>query len=685
MSSDPAINRRLAEIAAERAKLQAEFEMLTANQSEGREEKERDEETRRRFDRPGVIIGGHSTPVEYPQPSQPTVPTALYPGPYPFANKIVIPPFRGDSSDFCRFERDLKMLLEPNYSDDARRYLMLQQLCEKDAKLAVTNCFGEPAGTRYEKAVDQLRSLFGRPHMIATRVLNELLLSVKGSYEGAEAMSRLALRMKDAQITLAPTSHAGDLDATDTLNRIVKALPLECRIKWAHKTAKRQLSGIRASFHDLYCFVKVQADVRLSQYGGFMQSEDNEKRETRLNSETASRVSGRPNTTYGGASPRECPVWFMRFRDYVSIMKKPTKGAQLNIGLPTMREIRLAELNLLRFVQQESYNLQTEDKGTRRVTVITEHLKRLNPVMVNNLICVDSRVIVKNETTQRRYPVILPKAHHLTELLIQHYHKMEGHAGSSQVLAAIRRKYWIVQGYAAVKRIVGRCFLCRKAQAKTLEQIMAPLPAVRTTAGWFPFKTTGVDYFGPINIKHGRRKEKRYGCLFTCLQTRAVHLEVAQSLSTDSFIMALKRFIARRGSPEEFFSDNGSNFKGAEREIGEALKALSRKKIQDTLTDHGAQWTFQPPCASHRGGVWERIIRSIKRIMRSVTHEQTMTDEVLDTLMAEAERTLNNRPLVPVRSDDMNHMALTPNDLLLLRPTLNTVVPESTTERYIKG
>ena len=98
-----------------------------------------------------------------------------------------------------------------------------------------------------------------------------------------------------------------------------------------------------------------------------------------------------------------------------------------------MREIRLAELNLLRFVQRESYNLQTEDKGTRRVTVVTEHLKRLNPVMVNNLICVDSRVIVKNETTQRRYPVILPKAHRLTELLIQHYHKMEGHAGSSQV------------------------------------------------------------------------------------------------------------------------------------------------------------------------------------------------------------------------------------------------------------
>ena len=293
---------------AQVAKPQAEKDTLIAHELEMRGERARDGDTRRRFEDPIIRIGGYSTPVDYPQPSAPTAPTVLYPGSYPFADKMTITPFKGDSSDYCRFERDLKMLLETSYRDDMKRYLVLQQLCEGPAKLAVTNCFYKPEGTRYEKAVGKLRKQFGRPHMVANRVLNELLSSVKGSYEGAEAMSMLVLKMKDAELTLAPIGLTGDLDASDTLNKIVKALPLECRVTWAHLTATQQSIGGRASFHDLYRFIKQQANVRSSQYGGFMQSENADRKETRPNPQPMNRVSGKPNTTYGSTSVSECPI-----------------------------------------------------------------------------------------------------------------------------------------------------------------------------------------------------------------------------------------------------------------------------------------------------------------------------------------------------------------------------------------
>ena len=120
-------------------------------------------------------------------------------------------------------------------------------------------------------------------------------------------MTSLSERMKHAQLTLAHTNHAGDLDATDTLNRIVKALPKECRIQWARLTARQHLSGERASFRDLCCFVEEEALVRRGQYGKFIQNEDNERRESRPNPEIIRRSNGRPYTTYGRTHPT-CPI-----------------------------------------------------------------------------------------------------------------------------------------------------------------------------------------------------------------------------------------------------------------------------------------------------------------------------------------------------------------------------------------
>ena len=134
---------------------------------------------------------------------------------------------------------------------------------------------------------------------------------------------------------------------------------------------------------------------------------------------------------------------------------------------------------------------------------------------------------------------------------------------------------------------------------------MAELPKVRLTPYEPPFTFSGVDYFGPFHVKKGRRKvpEKRWGAIFVCTNSRAVHLEVAKSLETDDFILVLIRFLNRRGHVKELRSDNGTNFVGADRENKEALDRIDNDKIRRELVQRGCEWVFHPPGASHMSGV----------------------------------------------------------------------------------
>ena len=264
-------------------------------------------------------------------------------------------------------------------------------------------------------------------------------------------------------------------------------------------------------------------------------------------------------------------------------------------------------------------------------------------------------------------------------MIIRHHHDLNGHVGSYQVLAEIRQRFWIVNGISSVKRVLRKCHVCRRQNAKLGEQVTAPLPVVRVSSDShriiYPFAAVGLDYFGPLYVKNGpntRSKRnmspnKRYGCIFTCLRYRAVHLELAEDLTTDSFINAVLRFVGRRGPPTVIYSDNGSNFRGAEVDVIRALQAWDQEKIQATLTQRGIEWRFNPPAASHQGGVWERLIRSVRRILYSLVGERLLTDETLRTFLVEVEKILNDRPITPVSSDPHDLDALTPNHILLLR------------------
>lgn len=190
---------------------------------------------------------------------------------------------------------------------------------------------------------------------------------------------------------------------------------------------------------------------------------------------------------------------------------------------------------------------------------------------------------------------------------------------------------------------------------------MGDLPRARLAHHHRAFTFTGVDYFGPLQVKIGRRREKRWVALFTCLTSRALHLEVVYSLSADAAIMCLRRFIAKRGTPSQIYSDNGTSFVGANRQ----LRALYNEAVADYAANEKIEWIFIPPSAPFMGGAWERLVKSVKLALKVTLRERAPTDEVLATLLAEAEALVNARPLTHVSPDAADPEALTPSHLLL--------------------
>lgn len=133
-----------------------------------------------------------------------------------------------------------------------------------------------------------------------------------------------------------------------------------------------------------------------------------------------------------------------------------------------------------------------------------------------------------------------------------------------------------------------------------------------------PFTYVGADMFGPLFVKQGRSKPKRWGCIFTCMCTRAIHLELAPSLETDDFINVLRQFVARRGTPKEIRTDCGTNFRGADNELKKALALWNDTQLTDKLSQRGIRWVFNPPYAPHSAGIWERLIRNVKNALKTI-------------------------------------------------------------------
>ena len=265
-----------------------------------------------------------------------------------------------------------------------------------------------------------------------------------------------------------------------------------------------------------------------------------------------------------------------------------------------------------------------------------------------------------------KQPYIIPQGHPIARLIIEEAHNT-AHLGTEWVLSNLRRKYWIPKARSLIKKLCNRCVTCRKLFSPPIQQKMADLPPERLEPNKPPFSYIGLDCFGPIYVKLGRAEVERYGCIFTCLNTRAIHIEKLEDVSTDSFINGLRRFICWRGKPEKIWCDNGTNFKGAEAELKRSLKSLNQNEITSYCSKLETEWKFIPPGASHMGGIWERMIRTIRKIFLSLLSSTRLLDETLETTFCEIESIINGRPLTKISDDIDDPTPLTPNHLLLLR------------------
>ena len=328
-------------------------------------------------------------------------------------------------------------------------------------------------------------------------------------------------------------------------------------------------------------------------------------------------------------------------------------------------------------VQAQCYNEELIALKKGQPIKATSKLAPLSPILVDDVIRVGGRIHKAPIPYEAAHPVILPKEHPVSSLLVLHYHRILGHGGREHVLAEMRQQFWIIGARSLARQLVRQCVTCRRREGPVMQQKMADLPKERLVPYQPPFTYTGVDLFGPFYVKRARSTIKIYGCIFVCFNSRAVHIEDVSSLETDTFIQALHRFIAVRGRPKEIWSDNGTNFCGADKELQRSIRELDNKAIKEDMHFkevewHSCpipQWKLQPPAASHMSGVWERLIRSIRKAMKAVIGDPKalIGHETLRTVFAEVTSILNSRPLCPSSDDSSDLDALTPNHLLLQR------------------
>lgn len=360
---------------------------------------------------------------------------------------------------------------------------------------------------------------------------------------------------------------------------------------------------------------------------------------------------------------------YSSWQELVENMAKELKGAPSPAQPLTAEDCRQAELKVLQQAQQQSFPEDYKLLAAGKPVSPSSRLRTLAPVLdqTSGLIRVGGRLRRLEGLDLPLHPVVLDSSNPVTHLLIQKYDGDLCHPGPERVFAELRRSYWILRGREAVRKHQRACAACQRWRGQPSIPRMADLPAARLRLHKPAFYSTGVDCFGPIMVKAGRRQEKRWGIIFKCLTTRAVHLDLLKSMDSDAYLMALRRFVARRGSPAELWSDQGTNFKGAERELKEAFEEMV-PALQQQLARQKIKFNFNPPAAPHFGGVWEREIRSVKSALYTCVGAQPVPEEVLLTVLVEVEAILNSKPLGYVSSDIADPDPVTPNSLLMGRP-----------------
>ena len=359
-------------------------------------------------------------------------------------------------------------------------------------------------------------------------------------------------------------------------------------------------------------------------------------------------------------------------------LKNPTLK---KIGILSAEELNSALINLTRKSQQDSFPEEYSVLLNKKSVFPSKSpMLSLRPFMDDNgCIRVGGRLNRSMLSYNEKHPYIISKSTTFAKLLVEQAHVQTLHGGQELKRNILLQKFWILNGRSYIRSVLKDCFVCARRNARTLEQVMGHLPEIRVKPQR-PFLRTGVDYAGPFWMKsapgRGRTSYKGYICLFICLVTKAVHLELVSNLSTEGFISAFQRFVSRRGKCVELVSDNGSNFRGASAELSRMFSQASDfyRSTATLLANEGTEWSFIPPSAPHFGGLWEAGVKSVKVHLRKVIGEQKLTYEEMFTLLTQIEACLNSRPLYAISNDSSDAMPLTPGHFLIGEPLL--AIPE---------
>jgi len=310
--------------------------------------------------------------------------------------------------------------------------------------------------------------------------------------------------------------------------------------------------------------------------------------------------------------------------------------------------------------------------------VSCKQLARLSPYLDSEgVVRVGGRLSNSQLTDGQKHPVLLAKASHLSKLIVHHWHIFSCHSGTRLMISLISKRFWIL----SIRRVIGieikSCVTCVRLSAVNPQPVMADLPLSRVVQ-CRPFSKVGIDFAGPFRMKELKlrkaREYKVYISVFVCMTVKAVHLEIVTDLSTPAFLAALDRFVARRGLPSDIYSDCGTNFVGASRQLRQFfLDSTVQSKVCSHLP---CSWHFNPPSAPHFGGLWEAAVKSMKNLLVRTVGVHTLTLEELSTVVCRIESVLNSRPLTPLSSEPGDLESLTPGHFLTGQPLLCVPEPE---------
>ena len=334
-------------------------------------------------------------------------------------------------------------------------------------------------------------------------------------------------------------------------------------------------------------------------------------------------------------------TWMLRF-----IKNSRLASYSRYLGDIQTSEFENAEKLIFRLMQQESFRGVSDSR-----------LKGLN-VKLDEDGLIRTKTLVANRVDEFgfRYPIVLEPSHKFMWLLVEHIHKTAHHAGCNTVLRVLRERFWILRSRRTVRSIINKCVTCRRYTAKPLETETASLPLNRVKEASIS-EVIGIDYVGPVYLNN----EKAWIYLFTCAVYRGVHFELVSTLSTEGFLQAFKRFIARRGRPKIVYSDNGSNFVGANR----LFRAVNWEKIASHVSVEKIDWRFNPPTAAWWGGWWERLVRILKDLLKRTLKKALLSYEKMNTILCDCESIVNSRPITYMPDDKEGLLlALTPEMFL---------------------